>query len=102
MAEFVKVATTDQIPEGAMLKVDRNGKKVLVANIGGKFYAMDRICSHKGGPLDEGELDGKIVTCPWHGGKFDVTSGKVKQGPPQKDEAAYEVHVEGKDILVKL
>lgn len=102
MAEFVKVATTDQIPEGAMLKVDRNGKKVLIANVGGKFFAMDRICNHKGGPLDEGELDSGVVTCPWHGSKFDCKTGKVKQGPAKTDQAAYEVKVQGKDILVKL
>ncbi len=102
MADFVKVATVDQIPKGAMLKADKNGKKILVANVGGKFYAMDRICGHKGGPLDEGELDGSVVACPWHGSKFDVKGGKLKQGPATKDQASYEVEVRGKDILVKL
>lgn len=102
MAGFVKVATVDEIPEGGMKRVDTAGRQLVVANVGGKFFAMGRICTHKGAPLDEGELDGRILTCPWHGAKFDVTTGKVVQGPAQKDEPVCEVKVQGKDILVKL
>jgi nitrite reductase/ring-hydroxylating ferredoxin subunit len=53
-----------------------------------------------GGPLGEGELDGTIVTCPWHSGEFDVTSGKMVGPPPEEDEPAYEVRVEGDDVQV--
>ena len=101
MADFVKVATVDEIPSGGMKKVDVNGQQILVANVGGKFYAIGRVCTHTGGPLDQGKLDGNMVTCPWHGSKFDVTSGEVKNPPATEPEPAYEVKVEGSDILVK-
>ncbi len=78
------------------------GNEILIANVGGKFYAMHSVCTHKGGPLAEGLLSGSIVTCPWHGGQFDVKTGKVKGPPPKEDEPAFEVKVSGKDILVKV
>ncbi|VVC03569.1 Sulredoxin [Candidatus Burarchaeum australiense] len=102
MTEFVKVASTDDIPKGGMKGFGMNGKKFLVANVGGKFYAMESTCTHAKGPLANGTLSGKEVTCPWHGSKFDVTTGKVTGAPARKDELTYEVKVQGKDLLVKL
>ncbi len=100
MADFVKVGSVEQVPNGKMKGFVVNGKKLLVANIGNKYYAMASVCTHAGGPLDRGHLDGNVVTCPWHGSKFDVTSGKVVGAPASKDEPKYEVKVQGKDLMV--
>lgn len=81
---------------------------VLVANVDGKFYAMGGVCTHRGGILPNGKLEGKVVTCPRHGSQFDVTTGKNLAGPKilgvrgtTGDEPAYEVKVEGENILVR-
>jgi len=98
---FVKVATVDEIPKGKMKVAIVDGKKVLVANVDGKLYAMQGVCSHAGGPLALGVLAAKHVTCPWHGSVFDVTSGKVVRGPAKKDVPKYKIKVKGNDILVE-
>ena len=108
MEEFIKAAEISEIPEGKMKAVKIGEKEILVANVEGKCYAMGNRCTHKGGDLSKGTLSGKIVTCPVHGFKFDVTTGKVAYAPYEvklmrliKPEPAYEVKVEGKDIMLK-
>ncbi len=102
MAEFVKVASTDEIKDGKMKGFTVKGNKLLIANVKGKYFSMCSTCTHKGGPLADGKLQGNIVTCPWHGRKFDVTTGKVVEEPPKENEKKYGVKVKGKDILVKI
>jgi nitrite reductase/ring-hydroxylating ferredoxin subunit len=86
-----------------------NGKDILIANHDGKYYAMNSKCTHMGGDLSKGELEGKVVTCPRHGAKFDITSGECISGPKMgllkpriKNETAYIVKVEGNNILVDI
>ena len=105
---FVKVAETSEIPSGQMKAVRFEEKEILVANISGSYYAMGNRCTHAGGDLSKGKLDGTTVTCPRHGAKFDITTGKVVSGPkvlfmhPKiNDETSYELKVEGKDIMLK-
>ncbi len=102
MAGFVKVARTDDIAVGRGKTVDAGGKKIAVFNVDGSFHAIDNTCTHRGGPLGEGSLDGKEVTCPWHGAVFDVTSGEVLGPPAPKAVASYELRISGKDIEVKV
>ncbi len=90
------------LPAGKGKQLTVDGKDLALFNLGGKFYCLDGRCTHKGGPLGEGEIEGTIVICPWHGSKFDITSGQVKGSPATKDVAAYSVKVAGKDILVDL
>jgi nitrite reductase/ring-hydroxylating ferredoxin subunit len=99
MASFFKVCKTTDILTGSGKTVDVNGKSVALFNVDGTFYAIDDTCAHRGGPLGEGELDGKIAVCPWHGWRWDVTTG-VNQLNPAVTVAKYEVKVEGEDILV--
>jgi nitrite reductase/ring-hydroxylating ferredoxin subunit/uncharacterized membrane protein len=73
-------ASTD-FPEGALCRVDASGMPVLMVRRGGRLHAISAVCSHAGGPLDEGTLDGNVVTCPWHASQFDVRTGKVCGGP---------------------
>lgn len=98
---YVKVGHLADFPDGSMSKVAIAGDDVLVANVAGTLYAMANVCTHRGAPLNEGEFEGNIITCPWHGGQFDVTTGKVVSPPPMKDEACFDVLVEGSDVLLK-
>ena len=101
MAEYVRVASTMEIPKGEMRKVTLGGQQILVANVNGKFYAIGEVCTHMGGPLHEGLLEGHEVECPWHGSRFDVTSGQVKHGPAARPEPTFELKIEGNDILIR-
>ena len=98
---FVKAGQLNDFPAESMKKVAVNGEYVLVINVGGKLYAIGNSCTHEDGPLDEGELEGNVVTCPWHGGRFDVTNGKVLAPPPKTDALRYDVKIQGNDVLVK-
>lgn len=98
---FVKVGKLSDFSEGKLKKVQVAGEDVVVANILGRIYAMTATCTHRGGPLDEGEVDGTTVICPWHGGQFDVTTGKVVSPPPKKDEVTFDVQIQGSDVLLK-
>ena len=102
MAEYMKVAKTSELTPGKGTVVDVNGKKVALFNVGGSFYAIDDTCTHRGGPLSEGELDDKKVTCPWHGAVFDVTTGEFLGPPAPTGVARYNVRVEGADIEVEV
>lgn len=99
--EFVRVASTTEIPADSMKVVQYKGQPICLANSKGKYYAIRNICTHMGGPLAQGKLDGQTVECPWHGSRFDLTTGEVKRGPAQVPEKVYEVKVEGPSILVR-
>lgn len=95
---FVKVAGVNDVDEGVGKVVMANGKDIALFKVGGKFYAIDNTCQHRGGPLGEGFLDGAVVTCPLHGWRYDVTNGKCLTLPVQNK--SYAVKVEGDDVLV--
>jgi nitrite reductase (NADH) small subunit len=99
MASFVKVCKQGDIPTGTGKTVSVNGKAVALFNVDGTFHAIDDTCIHRGGPLGEGELDGKIAICPWHGWRWDVTTG-VNQLNSAISVKKYDVKVEGEDVLV--
>ncbi|TMI18667.1 non-heme iron oxygenase ferredoxin subunit [Candidatus Bathyarchaeota archaeon] len=101
MSDFIRVASTGEIPEGRMKKVTVGNQQVLVVNLKGKYYAIGNVCTHLGGPLDRGILEGNEVECPLHHSHFDVTSGQVKRGPATRAEPFYEVKAENGNILVK-
>ncbi|HEV8589702.1 MAG TPA: non-heme iron oxygenase ferredoxin subunit [Pyrinomonadaceae bacterium] len=102
MPEFVKVATTNEIPVGQAKLVEVNGNEIALFNVEGSYHAIDNTCTHVGGPLSEGELSGVEVTCPWHGGVFDVTTGDVLGPPPGHAVNRYNVRVDGPDIEVEV
>jgi nitrite reductase/ring-hydroxylating ferredoxin subunit len=99
---FVKICSTSDIPLGTIRQFEHGEKLLAIANVDNKFYAINGHCTHMEGPLGEGELDGTVVTCPWHMGQFDVTNGKVLASPPTKDVACYKVKVEGGHIHVDI
>lgn len=104
---FIKAAMTIDIPAGGMKGVHINGKNFLISNIDGKFYAINGTCTHMGGDLSKGKLEGSVVTCPRHGSKFDVKTGKNLTGPKilflklsTADDAAFQVKVEDNQIMI--
>jgi ferredoxin-NADP reductase/nitrite reductase/ring-hydroxylating ferredoxin subunit len=76
---FVKVASKNDLKEGGLLRVEPEGKPIVLSLVEGKIYAMDATCTHQGGPLNEGTLEGHDLTCPWHNAVFDVRSGRVSE-----------------------
>ncbi len=101
MGEFVRVTGTGNVQPGHGIVAEVSGKTLAVFNISGTFHAIDNTCIHRGGPLGEGDVEGSVVTCPWHGWQFDVTTGVCKGNPMAKVEV-YEVKVEGADVTVLL
>jgi nitrite reductase/ring-hydroxylating ferredoxin subunit len=79
--EFIEVAKVSEISDGKMKHVEVDGKEVLIANVGGKFYAISDRCGHMNALLSMGNLTGNTVTCPFHGAKFDVTTGRKLSEP---------------------
>ena len=102
MAGFGKIAKSDEIQPGLGKMVAVDGKKIALFNVAGAFYAIDDTCTHRGGPLSDGELHGKEVTCPWHGAVLDVTTGQVLRAPAPRGVSSYNVRVEGTDIEVEI
>ena len=100
MAELVRVAGLSEVPQGEMKVVEVDGKPVVLANVDGQIYAFGGECTHRGGPLGEGDLDGDTVTCPWHAGEFNVKSGEVLGPPPAGPVPSYQVQVDGDDIKI--
>lgn len=103
MAEFLKVANIDEIPKGKKIKVEVKNKEIMLVNVDGKIYAIDNICSHEECGLNEGDLEGFVITCPCHGAKYDVRNGDgMKETPWGSGQDSYEVKVDGKNVFVKI
>ncbi len=102
MSEAIGIASAAEIPPGSGRVVETKGMRIAVFNVGGRFHAIDEACPHQGGPLSEGTLDGRVVTCPWHGARFDVTTGAVLGPPARRGVATYPVRVSGPDVLVEI
>jgi nitrite reductase/ring-hydroxylating ferredoxin subunit len=102
MAEFVKVATTDQVVPGVGHLVEVRGNEIAIFNVGGVFHAIDNSCTHVGGPLCEGELNGTEVVCPWHGAAFDVTTGEALGPPAGSPVNCYNVRINGSHLEIEI
>jgi nitrite reductase (NADH) small subunit len=98
---FVRVAKVAEVPAGSIHQVAAGGKTLALAQVGGKFYAIDGTCLHRGGPLGEGTLEGTVVACPWHGWQYDVTTGKNTLNPAVQ-VACFAVEVKGDEVFVDL
>jgi len=96
---FVPVARVDDIPPGTIRNVRAGEEEVALANWNGGFYAVQPHCLHLQGPLGQGKLDGCVLTCPWHGWQFDVTTGKASMNP-NNGVACYPTEVRGDEVFV--
>jgi nitrite reductase (NADH) small subunit len=101
MPEWHKVATLGEISPGTARELTADGRIIALFNIDGTLFALDGICPHAGGPLGEGTLCGPVVTCPWHGWQFDVTTGRHSLNP-RIEQTRFPVKIEGNDVWVEL
>ena len=102
MCQFVPVAKASDIPEAGKITVEIDGEFVVLFHVGGKFYCIDDVCTHDGGPLGEGELDDGQIVCPRHGARFDIRTGQALTMPATQDIRTHEVKIEGETVLVRL
>lgn len=104
MADFVRVAAVDEIPDPSSLLVEIGDRLVVVIHAAGHFYALDDVCTHDGGPLSEGPVDptGRTIACPRHGAKFDLATGAALTMPATKPTVAHDVKIEGNSVQVKI
>ena len=102
MGTFHKVAEVKDIPPGGSKAVQVDDQKIALFNVEGTFYAIGAECTHQGGPLAEGSLEGTTVTCPWHGATFEVGTGKNLTPPAPNEVPSYKVRVEGNGVEVEI
>jgi len=102
MGERVRVASLAEVPPGTGRQVQVSGRALAIYNLDGIMHAIDGTCTHRGGPLGEGALVGNVVTCPWHGARFDVTTGAVLGPPAPQGVISHRVTMEGDSIFVEL
>lgn len=97
----VRVAAVGEVAPGEARTVEAEGRPIALFNVDGRFYAIDNTCSHRGGPLGEGDLDGSVVSCPWHAWRWDVTTGANVNNPVVR-VACFPVTVEDGGVYVDL
>ena len=97
-----RVGSQSDIPPERVAVYQVGDHDVAVCNVNGQFYAIDDLCTHDGGALDQGELDGVEIECPRHGARFDVTTGAVTQLPAFEPVETHGVRLEGEDVLVSV
>ncbi len=102
MAGLTKVAEVNEIQSGQAKLVEVEGHRIALFNVNGNFYAIADTCTHQGGPLSEGTIEGFGVTCHWHGATFDVRTGEVVGPPATKGVHKYAIKVEGSDIKIEI
>jgi len=102
MSKFVKVARRSEIDDQSVKCVEVEGKRVAIFNLGGELYAIDDTCTHKGGPLSEGSIEGDEVECPWHGAHFNIKTGHVTAPPAAENVTRYNVRLAGDDIEIEV
>jgi len=105
---LVKACKASDVPPGSLKYIQVNGKDLVLANVDGKYYAMENWCTHEQGNLSEGTLDNNVLTCPDHGAQFDVTLGRVVMGPDGdspdaiQPEKTFKVTIQGSDLMVDI
>ncbi len=102
MAGFIKVAETSEVEEGELTAIEVEGEPICLAKYEGVVYAFTDNCTHISGPLNEGELNGYVLECPWHFAEFDIRTGKVLRGPARQDLYMYTVKIEYDAIYIDL
>lgn len=101
MADWIEVAAADEIAPGACRTVEVDGKWVAVFNLGGEFHAIEDVCTHDGGDLASGEIDGDAIVCPRHGARFCIKTGEVLSPPAYEDVPTFPVRVQDGKVQVR-
>ena len=99
---FVKLGVTDDVSPGTAKVYEVADRAIAVCNVDGEYYAIDDVCTHDEGSLDQGELDGYEIECPRHGARFDVRTGEVTALPAVLPVDTFKVRVQGDDIEIEV
>jgi 3-phenylpropionate/trans-cinnamate dioxygenase ferredoxin subunit len=102
MDDFHVVAKVRDIADPGKEVVEVEDRLIALFHVDGRFYALDDVCTHDGGPLAEGMLEGYQIACPRHGARFDIRNGDALTLPATRGTAAHEVKISGDDVLVRL
>ena len=97
----IRIGNSTDVPAGEGRVIDAVGKTLAVFNVGGTYYALDNGCPHRGGPLGDGDVDRTMVVCPWHGWRWDITTGANANNPAVR-VACFPVTVEAGEVFVDL
>ncbi len=95
-----RVAALSDVAPGTALRVVADGTEILLCNVEGAIYAIEDVCTHDGGELDQGELEGHCIVCPRHGATFDVRTGEALTLPAVIPVMKFDVEVRGDDVYV--
>lgn len=102
MGEYVKACELRDVPDGTMHPVDAMGRKLMIVNLDGDLYAVDRICTHEDADLSTGFLIGSVVTCPLHLSRFNVKTGEVENPPATLPLPTHKLKIEGTSVYVEV
>ncbi len=102
MSDFIRVAKVADIPDPGKQTVQVEDAVLVLFHVGGRFYCLDDVCTHDGGPLGEGRLHDHAIACPRHGAKFDVRTGRPLTMPAIVPTRAHEVRVDGEEVSVRI
>jgi nitrite reductase/ring-hydroxylating ferredoxin subunit len=97
-----RVASLDEVPAGQPKLVELDGTRIVLARVGDVVYACGNVCTHRGGPLSEGKLNGTRLACPWHGWMYDIRTGQCVFPGRGASVPSYPVRLEADQILVEL
>jgi len=97
---FVEVAKAGELQEGTMRRFDLGGRRILLANVGGRLYAADDTCTHEEASLSAGVLKGELVKCPLHNSRFNVRTGEALEEPAEENLRTYPVREEAGRVLI--
>lgn len=101
MANWIRLGTVSEVPVGRGKAFEAAGTRIAVFDVGGELHAIDDTCMHRGGPLSEGDIQGNIVTCPWHFWSYDVTTGKTTMSE-EMGVKKYALELRGDEIYVEV
>lgn len=101
MAEWVTVARVEELPPGQWRVVDVEGTHIAVFNLQGKYFAIEDVCTHDGGVLTGGTVEGEQIICPRHGARFSIKTGEALTAPAYEPTATFPVRIEAGEVQVK-
>lgn len=101
MADWIRIASAAECPPGGSIEREAAGRIVAVCRVGDAWFALDGVCPHQGGPLGRGALCGTVLTCPWHGWQFDVTTGRHRLNATMQ-QPRFEVEERGGEVFVRV
>jgi len=99
---FVEAAAAGELAPGRMKRLDIGNRRILLANVGGRYYAVDDTCTHEDASLSTGFLNGELIKCPLHGSRFNVRTGEALEEPAEAALRTYPVRLEGERILIDI